>query len=377
MNKVNSSLLLSIFACALALIVIALGAFTRLSDAGLGCPDWPGCYGHLLWPTSTEEVLNANKAFPDTPVAHDKTWPEMIHRYFASMLGLLIVIIAVFAYQHRIILPLKHALLLVFMVILQGAFGMWTVTLKLWPQVVTAHLLGGISILALLGLYVQRMFFLRGEESILVSSPAEPGLNFTHAEALPYRSALGVLLPSWALLCVFLVFIQLALGAWTSSNYAAVACPDFPRCQGQWWPDMNMNKGFDISQEVGPNYLGGTMDNASRIAIHQTHRIGALVCTLAVSILFFLINGAAKKQSLSPYVLCLARCSMGFLCLQLVLGVSNVILHFPMFLAVAHNLGAALLFLCLVLLFYSLVKTFLMEKEMLMKNSAVNHAQSS
>ncbi|MDR0779683.1 MAG: COX15/CtaA family protein, partial [Pseudomonadales bacterium] len=260
---------LVIFAVALALCVVILGAFTRLRDAGLGCPDWPTCYGHLVWPQTPEQIAAATAQFPDAPFEVHKAWPEVVHRYFASTLGLVIVLIAVLAWRRRQNLeqPVKLPLLLLCLVIAQGLFGMWTVTLKLWPQVVTAHLLGGFTTLALLWLLHLRLTRQRW--------PAPSG-------ALHHWQALR----PWALVGLLLVIAQIMLGGWTSSNYAAFACPDLPTCQARWWPMMDAKSGFNIFQEIGPNYLGGQLDGAARVAIHMGHRIGAII--VSVYLLFLL-----------------------------------------------------------------------------------------
>ena len=218
-------------------------------DAGLGCPDWPGCYGFLGVPESPEEISAAEARFPDAPVEPDKAWPEMVHRYFASGLGLLSLVILGLAWRRKaaLTIPLSLAVL----VIVQGAFGAWTVTLKLWPQVVTAHLLGGFATLALLWLYVLRLGMVG-----VVSVPK--------AFARP------------AVIGIALVVLQVTLGGWTSSNYAALACPDFPACHGSLVPDMDFAKGFNVLQEIGPNYLGGALSSEARIAIQMTHRRGGL-----------------------------------------------------------------------------------------------------
>ncbi|MGI9288473.1 MAG: COX15/CtaA family protein, partial [Pseudomonadales bacterium] len=255
---------LALISTVFAFAVIMLGAFTRLADAGLGCPDWPGCYGHLLWPETAAEVSAAEALFPDAPVEHDKTWPEMVHRYLASTLGLLAIVLLIGAWRHRSVAqPLKLPLLLLGIVILQGMFGMWTVTLKLWPQVVTAHLLGGFTTAALFGLLTLRLRNVnwRGD-SVTIN---------TLRKFKPL-----------VLLCLLVVFLQVTLGGWTTSNYAAVACPDFPTCQNEWLPIMDFASGFNAMQAIGPNYLGGTLDNAARVAIHFSHRIGAIVTALVL-----------------------------------------------------------------------------------------------
>ena len=293
----------------LALVVVVLGAYTRLVDAGLGCPDWPGCYGFLGVPESPEEISAAEARFPDAPVEPDKAWPEMVHRYFASGLGLLSLVILGLAWRRKaaLTIPLSLAVL----VIVQGAFGAWTVTLKLWPQVVTAHLLGGFATLALLWLYVLRLGMVG-----VVSVPK--------AFARP------------AVIGIALVVLQVTLGGWTSSNYAALACPDFPACHGSLVPDMDFAKGFNVLQEIGPNYLGGALSSEARIAIQMTHRVGAFVVLFMVGWLAWRLGGR------------LGWIVGGVLAVQFGLGIANVLLELPLAVATLHNAGGALLLLALV-----------------------------
>ncbi len=325
---------LAVLAVLLALVVVVLGAFTRLVDAGLGCPDWPGCYGHLTWPSNLEEVARAEMRFPESPVEHDKTWPEMVHRYAASLLGLLIIAIlwvSIRGHRRGSGTPVKLPTFLLGLVILQGAFGMWTVTLKLWPQVVTAHLLGGFATVSLLWLLAQRTGGFRW-------GLAEANSAHAVRRSLPKLRFL-------ALVTLILVVLQIALGGWTSSNYAAVACPDLPTCHGLWWPQADFLAGFNIFQHVGPNYLGGLLDNHARTAIHLSHRLGAVVVAVAVLVLaFYLWQSqwfAARKWAL---ILC------AVLIVQLALGISNVYWVLPLPVAVAHNAVAAGLLLVLVTL---------------------------
>ncbi len=320
---------LAVAATILAVIVVVLGAFTRLVDAGLGCPDWPGCYGHLTWPGTHEEVTQAQARFPESPVEHDKTWPEMVHRYFAGTLGLLILAIAILSVrlQNRAAPPpLKLPIALVIMVVVQAAFGMWTVTLKLWPQVVTAHLLGGFATLSLLWLLVQR----------------SGGFHWS-------RSRVHSLRPL-ALVALVLVVAQIALGGWTSSNYAALACPDLPSCHGRWWPKADFAQGFNIFQHVGPNYLGGLLDNHARTAIHLSHRVGAVV----VSIVLVGLSVALLRTRYAPAQRW-AGVLFGVLALQVALGVSNVWWALPLPVAVAHNAVGAMLLLVLVTLNHRII----------------------
>lgn len=319
---------LAVAATGVAVVVIVLGAFTRLSDAGLGCPDWPGCYGHLSWPKTADQVAKAEAAFPEAPVEHDKTWPEMVHRYFASSLGLFIVALTVIAWRRRNTpgYPLRHTLLLLFLVVWQGLFGMWTVTLKLWPQVVTVHLLGGMTVLALLWLLSLRL-----------------GDAHWYLDAAVWRR-LHRLKP-WVVLGLIIVATQIALGGWTTSNYAAFACPDLPTCHGHWLPPMDLAEGFNVFQTVGPNYLGGLLENDARVAIHFTHRLGALVTTLYIlGLSAALLHIGDRRVGRMAVILLLA------LGAQVALGISNVLLSIPLAVAVAHNAGGALLLLVLVTL---------------------------
>lgn len=317
---------LTLLATVLAGIVVVLGAFTRLVDAGLGCPDWPGCYGHLLWPNSQEEINAAEKLFPDAPVETDKTWPEMVHRYFAGTLGLIIGGIGIVAWRNRKNnnQPVKLPLFLIVLVIIQALFGMWTVTLKLWPQIVTAHLLGGFTTLSLLWLLSQR---LRGVQ-----------WEVTDDHFRKIRS-----IRTWAVLGLIAVIVQIALGGWTSSNYAALACVDFPTCHGSWWPDTNFAQGFNIVQKIGPNYLGGVLESDARTAIHISHRIGALSVFIILLYLSFLIWQIDFKPAKNVSVVLLL-----VLITQFLLGISNVLGALPLSVAVAHNGVGALLLLVMV-----------------------------
>lgn len=319
---------LALIASLLAVVVVGLGAFTRLAHAGLGCPDWPGCYGHVWAPQEDHEIARANEAFPDMPVQLDKTWPEMVHRYFAGSLVMLTLAILGLAikHRHRPAQPLKLPVFILGLILLQAAFGMWTVTLKLWPQVVTTHLLGGFAMLSLLWLLTLRL----------------DNRNWR----LPDRDAGRVAaLRRWAVLGLLVVVAQVSLGGWTTSNYAALACPDFPTCHKQWVPEMDFAEGFNLFQHIGPNYLGGVMDNAARTAIHFMHRVGALVTTLYLGFLAWRLFGVALPETRR-----MAKIVLGVLFAQLLLGIGNVVLDFPLAVAVAHNLTGALLLLTLVTL---------------------------
>ena len=309
-----------------ATMVILLGAFTRLADAGLGCPDWPTCYGHLWVPSSIADIEQANKNFSDTPVETDKTWPEQMHRIFASVLGLLIIVLVIVCYKNsqRTRQPLKLSILLLGLVIVQGLFGMWTVTLKLWPQVVTAHLLGGFCTLSLLWLLLQRLGDYRWP--------------------LPEVSTIALYrIHRLALITLAVVVMQIALGGWTSSNYAALACPDLPTCQNQWLPQADFSQGFNVFQTIGPNYLGGLLESEARVAIHYSHRIGALVVSILVLALAFTLWRLRLTTSKRWSILLLI-----VLALQVCLGMSNIFWQLPISIAVAHNAVGALLLLVLV-----------------------------
>jgi len=321
---------LALLAAPLALLVIALGAFVRLSDAGLGCPDWPGCYGQLDVPRDSEEIAQANAAFPDRPVDVAKAWIEMIHRYAAATLGLLILAISVLAWRRRGEPDslLAASLSLLALVVFQGLLGMWTVTWQLKPVVVMAHLLGGFATLALLWWMILRL------------SPA----------AASWARDSDRSLRPWILASLVVVVAQIALGGWTSANYAALACPDFPACQRQWWPDMNFAEAFVMWRGLGVNYEFGVLDNAARTAIHMTHRIGAMAVLLCVgwtaARAAFLASG--RKVRIAGIVVgCLMLIQIG-------LGIANVLLYLPISTAVAHNACAALLVLALITLGHGL-----------------------
>ncbi|HRE16156.1 MAG TPA: COX15/CtaA family protein [Rhodocyclaceae bacterium] len=317
----------------LAFFVVGLGAYVRLNDAGLGCPDWPGCYGHLVGvPDQHHEQQAAQQAFPHSPVETGKAWKEMIHRYFAGTLGLLIAAICVLSWRHRRELPYSPVLptLLVGVVGFQAALGMWTVTLLLKPAIVTAHLLGGMTTLALLVVLSSRL----------------------HRRASPPLGT-GSAMRLFGLLALLTVLVQIALGGWVSSNYAALACVDFPTCNGALHPDgMAFEHAFHLFRELGQTASGTELPPAALLAIHWTHRVGAL--------LVFLVVGALALRLIRRREWKHWGAALGLLLLvQVSLGISNVLLSLPLPLAVAHNLGAALLLSALVafnLRLYSLAR---------------------
>ena len=327
---------LAVLAVGLAVVVIMLGAWTRLVHAGLGCPDWPGCYGFLTVPQGESSIAIANARFPETPVDVAKGWPEMIHRYAAGTLGILVFTLAAYAVrQRKLNVPVKLPLFIAGFIVLQGAFGMWTVTLKLWPQVVALHLLGGFTTLSLLALLVLRL------RSCVRGGSAQTGV---------LKSACsGSGLRRWLYGGLLLVVMQIALGAWTAANYAAVACTDLPTCGGQWWPQgMDFAHGFDITQHVGPNYLGGQLNADGRVAIHVSHRLGAAVVLVYFSVLLALLWARRRRNGLGQSVAVVAVVLLA----QIALGLANVILYIPLAVAVAHNATGALLLLSVIQLIW-------------------------
>ena len=301
------------FSGCFAFVVVALGAWTRLADAGLGCPDWPGCYGFVTLPINPDDIELANSRFPDSPYELAKAIPEVVHRYFAATLGFFILSIATALNLDRSYKPnIKFlSIVLLIWVLIQGAFGYLTVSLKLWPQIVSLHLLFGFITTALLWL----LYFKLVDED----------LGFIN------RWRFSKNLKSLISFASVLVLIQIFLGAWTSTNYAAFSCTDFPLCQGKIFPDMNFLGGFNLFQDIGPNYLGGQMDLESRTAIHFSHRIGALIVSIFLSFLAWKFYKDNFKR--------ISLILMGLLLLQILLGVSNIIFQLPLLIAVAHNLG--------------------------------------
>ena len=305
---------LLILATLLAFGVISLGAYVRLSDAGLGCPDWPGCYGHLVGvPDAAHEQSAALAAFPGKPVEAHKAWKEMVHRYFAGTLGLVIALIAGLGWRHRRALQQSPTLPTALLVVvgLQAALGMWTVTLLLKPVIVSLHLLGGMSTLALLVWLLLRQY------------PAQ----------VPERVAR---LRFHARLALLVVIVQIALGGWVSSNYAALACSDFPTCLGGWMPEMDFAHAFQFRRELGQTADGALLANTALTAIHWAHRVGALVVTLVVGSLAFALSRRPERRN---WAWLLGFC----LLLQIGLGIANVLLALPLPIAVAHNAGAAIM----------------------------------
>jgi cytochrome c oxidase assembly protein subunit 15 len=315
---------ISLTALLLAGLVVVLGAYTRLTDAGLGCPDWPGCYGRMIVPN---DVDAAAALFPERPLEHGKAWTEMVHRYGAGLLGLLILVLAASAWRHRRVpgQQVKLPLILLGLVIFQSALGMWTVTWLLKPAVVSAHLLGGLATLALLFWLVLRQLF--------------------HGPSLYGRSP--SLLP-WALAALSVLVLQIFLGGWTSANYAAAVCTEFPACRGgEWWPEADFSEAFVLWRGLGESYEGGVLDGAARTAIQLSHRVGAVIALVV-------IGAVALRALLAPdrRGRMIGTAIGVLLCLQIGLGITMVLTALPLGLAVAHSATAALLLLAVVALLH-------------------------
>lgn len=314
---------------ALTFLVIVAGAYVRLEDAGLGCPDWPGCYGQLLGvPDEAHEVARAEQAYPGAPVDSARAWKEMFHRYLAGTLGLLILAVAVLAWRKRREIGRSPALAtaLVAVVAFQATLGMWTVTLLLKPAIVVLHLLGGMTTLAL-------MTWLALRE---IDPPAAP-------------ADVARALRPWAALGLAVLIAQIALGGWVSANYAALACPDFPACHGRWLPDMNFADAYHVLRELGVTAAGAPLSQDALVAIHWTHRAGALLTVLYL--------GTLAALGLRVPALALASgLLLALLLVQAALGAANVLTRLPLALAVAHNGGAALLLAALVMLNFAVFR---------------------
>ena len=323
---------LALLGMLLALTVTVLGAYVRLSDAGLGCPDWPTCYGHVTPAGALANEGSAEARFPGWQLDSGKAWREMIHRYAATALGLIIVLIAAIAivYRGQRLVSVRFALLLLATVVVQGLLGAFTVWWLVKPLVVVLHLIGGLSTLALL-------FWMWLE----LRNPARPAA----AALVPLRLAAR----RAALLATIMLGIQVVLGGWTSSNYAATACPDLPTCQNAWWPAaMDWSDAFVLWRGLDINYTGGVLAHPARVAIHFTHRIGAVLTTLAVlwaawlALQAALANGAAARGVRRS-----AQFAIAAVIIQILIGVFMVLQAFPLTLAAGHNGGAALLLLAM------------------------------
>ena len=315
---------LAVFATGLTLLVIVLGAWVRLTDAGLGCPDWPGCYGMITWPATPEAIEQADRVRADRPVDTGKAFREMLHRYVAGFLGFLVLLLAILAWRNRhqpgqpVILPAVLLGLIVF----QSLLGMWTVTLLLKPAVVVAHLAGGLLTFVLLWWLVLRT----GRREY------RPPVHVRRNRAV-------------VVLATVVLAGQILLGGWVSTNYAALACPDFPTCMGQWWPEADFVEGFTLWREVGVDYEGGVLDHSARVAIHLAHRIGAVA---VVGVFGWLVWRLAR----TPDMPATAALVAGLLAIQVGLGIYGVLAGLPLAAAVAHNAMAAVLLAALVYLIH-------------------------
>ena len=311
---------LTLFATLLALIVVSFGAYTRLTDSGLGCPDWPGCYGTLSVPESIDQIEKAQAVYPDSPVEVEKAWIEMIHRYIAGILGIMILVIAFVSIKLRdqINYSLKWPFFLLGLVIFQAALGMWTVTLLLKPAVVSSHLLGGMTVLGILTFLMHRNYGTHREN--FVSNRFERKI---------IRFSL------------VLLFIQIALGGWTSTNYAALACTDYPTCHGSLIPEMDFSNAFTIFRELGVTSLGEPLSLEALHAIQWVHRVGAIVLLVYLLFVAYILK-VNQGFNMWRNVLILV------ISLQFIIGIANLLLHLPIVLATLHNLGAALLVVILV-----------------------------
>lgn len=302
----------------MTLAVVLLGGWTRVNDAGLSCPDWPGCYGEYVVPGTKAQQLSAQMRYPQYPMDLRKSWIEMTHRYLAGSLGLLIGSLALIAWRHRSRsgYPARLSWLLLGFVVLQGLFGMWTVTLKLQPLIVTLHLLGGLFTLSLLVRLRQRIDSWQWDR--------------------PWQTSI----PKWWLrIALVLLFGQIALGGWTSSNYARWACSHWMTCEEGVAVELDYASGFKLWQPVGPSYQGGKLQREARAAIQISHRIGALVVTGYIGGLLILL---ARRYQLNGLV----KLTGVVLLVQLLLGVLNVMIQ-TIWLPLAHLAGACVMLLCL------------------------------
>lgn len=306
--------------------LVLFGAFTRLTDSGLGCPDWPGCYGNASPMGAHGPIAAAQSAMPTGPVTHGKAWVEMIHRYLATSVGVLILVLAVTSWLGWVgrgrkalgqpMSPWWPTLTLLW-VCLQGAFGALTVTMKLFPAIVTLHLLGGLVLLALLCVQVVQSAQLEGGVPAVAINP---GLR-------------------WLLTLSFaLLVLQIVLGGWVSTNYAVLACTDFPRCQNSWWPVMNFPQGFEFWRELGLTGAGESISFAALTAIHYVHRLMAVMVLTLLGVLAWRLNRVVALRRPSRWLATLIS-------LQLITGLSNVVLGWPLLAAILHTGGAGALVL--------------------------------
>lgn len=317
--RLRALTLLTLFLC---FDLVLLGAYTRLSDSGLGCPDWPGCYGHASPVGATDAIRQAETAMPAGPVTHEKAWVEMAHRYAATAIGVLIAVLAALsiAAARRGTVPVSPwwPLATLVWIAVQGAFGALTVTMSLYPAIVTLHLLGGLVLLSLLAIQFERY-----EPRPLALSPS-------------LRAGLIVV--------TALVVVQIALGGWVSTNYAVLACKEFPTCQGAWWPDADFAGGFVLRRPLGGDGAGGYLPYQALTAIHMAHRLGAFVVLPLLALLAWRLQasgGAARRWAQAIGAVALWQTAS---------GLGNVLLGWPLAAAVAHTAGSAALVVVLTFL---------------------------
>jgi cytochrome c oxidase assembly protein subunit 15 len=325
---------LALFGVLLGLTVVVLGAWVRLTDAGLGCPDWPGCYGHVTPAAAAQNPDRIAAYSPGWEFDQGKAWREMIHRYAATTLGLVIVLITAIAIVYRRQRPVSvpYSLTLLGTVVFQGALGALTVWWLVKPLVVVLHLVGGLTTVSLLFWLWLDMRRRTGVVAPVPGATATPRLDGVRRAAV---------------LATVVVALQIVLGGWTSSNYAAISCPDFPTCQLQWWPDdMDYADAFVLWRGLDINYTGGVLEHPARVAIHFTHRLGAILASLAVLLAAVLALRAAP----TALVRNAGWWAAGALGLQLAIGILMVLEAFPLPLATGHNAGAAALLLSMLLL---------------------------
>jgi cytochrome c oxidase assembly protein subunit 15 len=317
-RRLHALTLLTLF---LTFDLVLFGAFTRLTDSGLGCPDWPGCYGSASPMGARDEIHAAQSAQPTGPVTAGKAWVEMVHRYLATAVGVLIVVMTATAWRLRRQLPLSPwwATATLAWVIAQGAFGALTVTMKLYPAIVTLHLMGGIGLLVLLALQDQAF--------------------------APRPLALSRAARTAAWTAAVLVAVQIALGGWVSTNYAVLACRDFPLCQGQWWPAMDFGHAFTLRRELGQTAAGSYLPFPALTAIHVAHRLAALAVLAALGVLAWHL-ATDRQQSPRRFAVGIAAIAS----LQVASGLSNIVLDWPLPAALLHSGGAACLALLLAVL---------------------------
>ena len=328
---VNTIKNISFFGALFTLLVISVGAWVRLTDAGLGCPDWPGCYGLLTPPISDLELSQAKNTYPDAIIDAGKAWREMLHRYLAGILGLYVFFTAYLTFKYSKntsnILPIA----LIVLIIIQSIMGMLTVTELVKPTIVTIHLILGMSTASLM--YWNGLKVVANHNMI--------NLNKTLILII--------------ILCIFGLLTQIILGGWTSTNYASLACTDFPKCSNQWWPNnMDFKSGFTIFNLPNINYEGGPLEYNAKLAVHFTHRIGALILSLLFLWLFIYLFFLQANKNIKK----IGMVVMALFVAQIMLGISNIIFSLPISIAVLHTVNASALLMSMVaLLYYSTYNT--------------------